>query len=267
MQHITNWSEAMLASLSGAAALLVAAIPRFIGFAVILIAGWIIASLIEKAVVAVLRAVRFNLFAERSGVAGFIQKSNMRSDATGAMGAVVRWFVRLIALVVAFDALGLVAISQILHQLLMWLPNVVVALVVLGIGGLAANTLANLVMGAAAEGGLNRPDVLAKVARYAVWGFTFMVAVNQLGIATSLINILLMAAAGAIALALGLSFGLGGRDTAAIIVRRWYERGQASLPHIQRSGDAAANQMAMLDRGPGAERRTLSTDRRAVGRQ
>lgn len=267
MQHITNWSEAMLASLSGAASLFFAAIPRFIGFAVILIAGWIIAALIEKAVVAVLRAVRFNLFAERSGVAGFIQKSNMRSDATGAMGAVVRWFVRLIALVVAFDALGLVAISEILHQLLMWLPNLVVALVVLGIGGLAANALANLVMGAAAEGGLSRPDMLAKVARYAVWAFTFMVAVNQLGIATSLINILLMAAAGAVALALGLSFGLGGRDTAAMIVRRWYERGQATLPQIQRAGDTAANQMAMLDRGSGAERRTLSTDRRVGGRQ
>ena len=267
MQQITNWSEAMLASLSGAASLFLATIPRLIGFAIILIAGWIIASLIEKAVVAVLRAVRFNILAERSGVAGFIQKSNMRSDATGAMGVIVRWFVRLIALVVAFDALGLVAISEILHQLLMWLPNVVVALVVLGIGGLAANALAKLVMGAAAEGGLKRPDLLAKVARYAVWAFTFMVAVNQLGIATSLINILLMAAAGAVALALGLSFGLGGRDTAAIIVRRWYERAQGNMPQIQRSGGDAANQMAMLDRGMGAERRTLSTDRRAASRQ
>lgn len=257
----------MLASLSGAASLFLATIPRLIGFVIILIAGWITASLIEKAVVAVLRAVRFNIFAERSGVAGFIQKSNMRSDATGAMGLIVRWFVRLIALVVAFDALGLVAISEILHQLLMWLPNVVVALVVLGIGGLAANALANLVLGAAAEGGLNRPDLLARVARYAVWGFALMVAINQLGIATSLINILLMAAAGAVALALGLSFGLGGRDTAAMIVRRWYERGQANMPQIQRSGDAAANQMAMLNRGPGAERRTLSTDRRVAGRQ
>lgn len=268
MQQITNWSEALMASLAGAASLFFAAVPRFIGFAVILIAGWIIAALIEKAVVALLRAVRFNLFAERSGVTGFIQKSNMRQDAAGAMGLIVRWFVRLIALVVAFDALGLVAISEILHQLLMWLPNVVVALVVLGIGGLAANAFANLVMGAATEGGMNRPELLARVARYAVWGFAIMVAINQLGIATSLINILLMAAAGAVALALGLSFGLGGRDTAAMIVRRWYERAQANMPQIQRSGgDTAANQMAMLDRTPGAERRTLSTDRRVAGRQ
>jgi len=146
----------------------------------------------------------------------------------------------------------------------MWLPNLVVALVVLGIGGLAANALGNLVHGAAAESGVGGPDFLARVARYAVWAFTIMVAVNQLGIATALINILLTATAGAVALALGLSFGLGGRDTAATIVRQWYERGQANRPHIRRVGDAA-NQMDMLHRDPGTERRSLAADRRSGG--
>jgi hypothetical protein len=266
MQHITNWSEAMLASLTGAASMFFAAVPRLIGFAVILIVGWLIASLIEKGVVTALRAVRFNVLADRSGVADFIQKSNMKGDAAGIMGVIVRWCVRLIALVEAFDALGLVAISNILHQLLMWLPNLVVALVVLGIGALAANALSNLVQGAAIEGGVGRPDVLAKIARYAVWAFTVMVATNQLGIATSLINILLMAAAGAVALALGLSFGLGGRDTAAVIVRRWYERAQANAPQIRSAGDTAANQTNILGRDPDAERRASIPDRRSSSR-
>lgn len=266
MQQITNWSDAMIASIAGAASMFFAAVPRLIGFAIILIVGWIIASLIEKAVVAVLRAVRFNVLAERSGLAGFIQKSNMKDDAAGAIGIIAKWFVRLIALVVAFDALGLLAVSEILHQLLMWLPNLVVALVVLVIGGIAANALGNVVLGAAAEGGVERPDFLAKVARYAVWAFAIMVAINQMGIATSLINILLMAAAGAIALALGLSFGLGGRDTAATIVRKWYERGQANAPQIRRTGDSASNEMSMLSRDPGTERRrSLVADRRAGG--
>lgn len=265
MQQITNWSDAMIASLAGAASMFFAAVPRLIGFAIILIVGWIIASLIEKAVAALLRAVRFNVLAESSGLAGFIQKSNMKDDAAGTIGLIAKWFVRLIALVVAFDALGLVAVSEILHQLLMWLPNLVVALVVLVIGGIAASALSNVVLGAATEGEVERPDFLAKIARYAVWAFAIMVAINQLGIATSLINILLMAAAGAVALALGLSFGLGGRDTAAMIVRRWYERGQANAPQIRRAADAAANQMNMLGRDPGTERRSLAADRRSGG--
>jgi hypothetical protein len=265
MQRFTNWSDAIMASLAGATSMFFAAVPRIIGFAVILIVGWIIASLIEKAVVAVLRAVRFNIFAERAGLSGFIQKSNIKDDAAGTIGIVAKWFVRLIAMVVAFDALGLAAVSAILHQLLMWLPNLVVALVVLVIGGIAANALSNLVRGTLAEGGMDRPDFLARIARYAVWAFTIMVAINQVGIATSLINILLMAAASAVALALGLSFGLGGRDTAASILGRWYARGQAGAPQIRRAGDDAANQMQMLRREPGTERRSLAPDRRSGG--
>jgi hypothetical protein len=265
MQQFTNWSDALMASLAGAASMFFAAVPRIFGFVVILIVGWIIASLIEKAVVALLRAVRFNVLAERAGLAGFIEKSNMKGDAANAIGIVIKWFIRLMALVVAFDALGLPAVSNILHQLLMWLPNLVVALVVLVIGGIAANALSSVVRGAADEGGLERPDFLAKVARYAVWTFTFIVAINQVGIATSLINILLMAAAGAVALALGLSFGLGGRDTAASLVRRWYERGQDHAPQIRRAADAAANQMNMQPRAAGTERRSLLADRRASG--
>lgn len=262
MQQVTNWSEALLASLTGAASLFFAAVPRLIGFTMILIAGWIVAALIEKAVVTVLRAMHFNGFAERAGMAGFLQKSNVDSDAAGTIGVIARWFVRLIALVVAFDALGLVAVSDILRQLLMWLPNLVVALVVLGVGGLAANASGKLVQGAAAKGGLARPALLASVARYAVWTCAVMVAINQLGIATTLINILLMAVAGAVALALGLSFGLGGRETAATIVRQWYQRQQAGGPQLRHAGDAA-ERMNMLQPYPGTERRRLPADRRA----
>src|ERR687883_58606 len=74
------------------------------------------------------------------------------------------WFVRLIVLVSAFDALGLPAVSQVLQQLLLWLPNLVVAIIALVIGGLAANSLARLVRGATAEAGLGSPDLLATIA-------------------------------------------------------------------------------------------------------
>lgn len=266
MQQFTNWGDAIMASLAAAASLFFAAIPRLVGFAVILAVGWIIASLLEKTVVALLRAVHFNVLAERAGLSRFIQQSNIKDDAAGTVGIVAKWFVRLIALVVAFDALGLPAVSEILRQLLMWLPNLVVALAILVIGGIAANAVSRLVRGAAAETGVDRPGALALFARYAVWTFAILVAIHQLGIATSLINILVLAAAGALALAAGLAFGLGGRDTAGIILRRLYEKGQANGPRIRRAGDAAANQMSMPRTDPGMERRSMLPDRRLGGR-
>src|SRR5437868_1489161 len=229
---VTDWGQAVMTSVAAALALLLGAIPKVIGFAVILIIGWIIASALATAVAAILRTVKFNELAQRAGISGFVQKMGVHSDAAGFLATLVKWFVRLIVLVTAFDALGLPAVSQVLQQILLWLPNLVVALVVLVIAGLAANALASLVRGATAESGLGNPDLFANIARIAVWAFGIVVAVNQIGIATALVNTLFMTTVGTVALALGLAFGLGGRETAAQIVRGWYERSRQTGPQL-----------------------------------
>lgn len=239
------------ASLARATETFLAAIPRVLGFLLILIVGWIISSLLAKGVTALLHAVRFNDLARRSGFADFVQKMGVRSDSAGVIAAIAKWFVRLITLVVAFDMLGLPAVSSVLQQLLLWLPNLVVGLVVLVVGGLAANALSRLVRGATAEAGFSNPDVLATVARVAVWSFAIVVALNQLGIATELINILLVGVVGALALASGLAFGLGGRDRAARILDGLGRQVEQSGPRLERAAQAAVE--SPLAPGPGLQ--------------
>jgi len=233
--QITSWGNSLMASLStslGAAmSLLFAAVPRVLGFLLILGIGWLVASIVEKVLVAVLRAVRFDGFADRAGLGGAAR--TVQREPSEMLGLIAKWFVRLIVLVAAFDALGVPAVSQVLQQLLLWLPNLAVALVVLVIGGIAANALGNLVRRAAARSRFNRSELLGSAARWAVWAFTILVAINQVGIASSLVTILFMAVVGALALALGLSFGLGARDTAGMIVRQAWE-------HSRRSGAVPA---------------------------
>ncbi len=239
---VTSWGDALLTSLTTALALLLGGIPKILGFLVILLIGWFIASAIAAAVAALLRAVRFNDLARRSGFAGFVEQMGIRQDAAGVLADVAKWFVRLIVLVTAFDALGLPAVSQVLQQFLLWLPNLVVALVVLVLAGLVANALGGLVRGATAEAGLGSPDLLASVARAAIWAFAIVIAVNQVGIATALVNTLFMAAVGGLALALGLAFGLGGRETAGQIVTGWYQKGQEAAPRMARAAEAGQRQ-------------------------
>jgi hypothetical protein len=246
--QVTEWSDAMFTSLAAAMVLLFSAIPKIIGFGLILIAGWFVASLIERGLAAVLRSIKFNDLSERAGLSDFVRKMGMNTDAAGMIGLVVKWFVRLIALVVAFDALGLPAVSDVLRQLLLWLPNVVVALVVLVIGGLAARALSNVVRGAASEAELSNADLLAKIASVVVWSFAIVVAVNQLGIATELVNTLFMAIVGALALGFGLAFGLGGKDTAAQIVSKWYGKAQAHSGEMKKLAENMGDQA----RAPGA---------------
>src|SRR5215475_14270894 len=201
---VRDWGDAIFTSITQALALFLAAIPKIIGFIIILAIGWIIAALVAKGAAALLRNIRFNDMSQRSGFAGFVRNTGVYTDSTGFVADIAKWFIRLITLVVAFDALGLPAVSDVLRQLLLWLPNLAVAIVVLIIGGLAANALAGLVRGATAESDLGNPDLMANIARVAVWSFAIVVAVNQIGIARELVNILFLAVVGAVALALGL---------------------------------------------------------------
>jgi hypothetical protein len=109
--------------------------------------------------------VKFNDLARRGGFADLVAKMGVNQDSAGFIANLAKWFIRLIALISAFDALRLPAVSQVLESFLLWLPNLVVALVVLVIAGLAANALAGLVRGTTAESGLGDPDLLATIAR------------------------------------------------------------------------------------------------------
>lgn len=237
-----DMGDALITALSNGLSTLFSAIPRVIGFLVILIIGWIIASLLAKAVAGLLRTVKFNELADRSGFSGFVQKMGIQRDASGVLADVAKWFVRLIVLVVAFDALGLPAVSEVLQRLLLWTPNLVVALIVLVIAGLAATALSNLVRGATAQAGLGNSDLIANIARVAVMAFAVVIAVNQLGIGVQIVNTLFTAIVGALALALGLAFGLGGRDTAAQIIETSYQKGQQAAPKMGEAARAAKQQ-------------------------
>src|SRR5215210_9291829 len=248
---INAWGAALTTSVATALSLFLGAIPRIIGFLVIIIIGWLISGALAAGVAALLRAIKFNVLAQRSGFQGFVHNMGLRTDPSGLLANIVKWFVRLIVLVVAFDALGLPAVSAVLQQFLLWIPNLVVAVVILVIAGLAANALSNLIRGATAQAGFDNPDLLANIARVAVWAFGIVVAVNQIGIAQALVNTLFMGFIGALALAAGLAFGLGGRETAAEIVQGWYRQGREAKPKLER---AAENMEDNVERNVAANR-------------
>lgn len=234
---VADWGSALMTSLAGALAMFFSAIPKVLGFIIIVAIGWFLASLIERGIAALLRMVRFNDLSKRAGFSDFVQKMGIETDASGFLALVAKWFIRLITLVVAFDALGLPAVSDVLRQMLLWLPNLVVAMVVLVIGGLIATAVSDLVRGATAKAGFDNPDTFARIASVLIWTFAVVVAVNQVGIASTLVNTLFMGAVGAIALAAGLAFGLGGREFAARVLDNWYNRGRRAAPKMERAAD------------------------------
>ena len=222
---IQDWGTSLFTALSSAVNLILTFIPRLIGFLAILIVGLIIAALVERAVTFLMRKVGFDRMSDRIGLTRFEQRMGVRMDATGVLGKIVYWFIVLIFLVPAADALGVPAVSNILNTLVAYIPNVFVAILVLFLGTLAATVVADLVRGAVASANIGNPNIFAGIARWAIIGFAALVALEQLQITPTLLNELFGAIVAALAIAFGLAFGLGGQEAA----RRWLARGEGTV--------------------------------------
>jgi hypothetical protein len=225
MPVVNNIGQAFLTSLSNALNLVLTFVPKFLGFLVILLIGWIIANVLSRAVMFVLRRIGFERLGARIGLDRLEQSTGMQLNTVTILGRIVYWFVFLIFLVPAVDALGLTAVSGILNELIAYIPNVFVAVLVLFLGMLAASFVADIVRGATAAAGVGNPHLFAAIARYAIIAFAGLIALEQLQIAPALLNILFTAVIGGAALAFGLAFGLGGQDAA----RRLLDRSTAEL--------------------------------------
>lgn len=239
---IQDWGTAIFNALANAVNLILTFIPRLIGFLVILIVGLIIAALVAKALTFLLRKVGFDRMSDRIGLTRFEQRMGVRMDTAGVLGKIVYWFIVLIFLVPAADALGVPAVSNVLNELVAYIPNVFVAILVLFLGALAATVVADLVRGAVASTNIGNPNIFAEIARWAIIAFAALVALEQLKITPDLINELFGAVVLALAIAFGLAFGLGGQDAA----RRWLARGENTMSDAasQISTQQNTNQMS-----------------------
>jgi hypothetical protein len=242
---IRDWGTAIFNALANAVNLILTFIPRLVGFLIILIVGWIIAALLSRAVTWLLRRIGFDRMSDRIGLTRFEQRMGVRLDSAGILGRVVFWFILLIFLVPAADALGLTAVSNVLNTLVNYIPNVFVAILVLFLGALAAAVVADLVRGATASANIGNPNIFAGIARWAIIGFAALIALEQLQISPVLLNELFGAIVAAVAIAFGLAFGLGGKDAA----RRWLARveyrvsgGTASQISAQQKMDQTSNE-------------------------
>lgn len=206
-------------------------IPHLVGALVILLIGWIVAWAVGKAVTMLLRKVGFDRLSNRIGLTRMEQRMGIRMDTAQLLGKIVFWFLFLIFLVPATDALGLPTVSNTLNTLVSYLPNVFVAIVVLVLGALIGVLVGDIVRGTVRATNVGNPDIFAGITRWAIIGFACLIALQQLEIAPALITVLFTAIMGALALAFGLAFGLGGRESAQHLLSRSESNLLAARPY------------------------------------
>ncbi len=194
-------------------------LPNILGAIVVLIIGWIIASLLGGLVKKLVQSTGVDGVVERSGLNTRFNFSAKYPLLSGAIGALVKWLIIIATLVAVAGILNLPQITDFLNQVLAYIPRAIVAIAILTIGMLAAEFVANLVTKSLHASNLpvKNKHLLGLLAKYAIIVFSIMAALTQLNIVPQLIQI----AFGGLVLALALAFGLGGREEAARLLAKF----------------------------------------------
>jgi len=190
-------------------------VPILIGALVILIVGWIIAKIIKGLVNRILAVIRFDVIAEKAGVSNILSKGGIKLTARQMISGLAYWLVMIMVLVMVVNALGLTVASQLLEGLLVYIPKVIAAIFVLVLGMFMGNIVSGIIRTTASNANLPKPEMLGNISQWAIVIFAATISLVQLGIAPLLVASTFNILFGGICLALGLAFGLGGKDIAA----------------------------------------------------
>ena len=199
-------------------------LPRLALAGLVLIAGWLLAKAVRFAVVKGLRAINLNVISERSGLDGFLRQGGLEADTADLLGMLFYWLVILAALLIAFNGLGLTYITDLISKVVLFVPNVIVALVILAFGAYFAAFVGGTIAAYCSNAGIRDADLLGRLARYAILVFVVLIALDQVSVGGDIIRQSFLILLAGIVLALAIAFGLGGRESAARLLERWWPR-------------------------------------------
>jgi len=199
-------------------------IPMIINALIILIIGWILAKIIQWIVFKLSHALGIDRLAQKSGVHRFLEKRGIRKGFSGLTASIFFWMIILIVLVKFFNMLGLDLVSDLLNQIILYIPNILIACILIIIGFYLAELVSSIVVGTLEENSFENPELIGRLVFYCIGFFTFAVALTQIGIGEGIITNVASIFFGSIGLAFAIAFGLGAKDWAAQIVSRYFTK-------------------------------------------
>lgn len=199
---------------------LISFLPSVIIAVIIFVLGWVAGAVLGRAVEHFVSVLRIDRALNKAGVDKISEKAGVKISLAGFLGGVTKWLVIVAFTIASAEILGLVQVTQLLRDILVYIPNVIIAAIVLVIATLLGDFVARIVSHSVKATGMNG-EFAAQVSKWAIIivGGVFP-ALTQLRIAQGLVEVLFTGVVFSISLALGLSFGLGGRDAAARAIEK-----------------------------------------------
>ncbi|MEW6132058.1 MAG: hypothetical protein AB1591_02675 [Pseudomonadota bacterium] len=216
--------DVFVASLTSFWTQLAAFVPQLLAALVLLFLGWILANIVRSAVGKILDTLKFDELGKKTGIEAFMRQGNIDLTLSRLIANLIYWIILLVVIVTVANSLGLTTVAELFNKVVFYLPNIIVAVLVLVFGVLVARFINRLVFAYLNNMGVEGALTLSTLAEYAVIIFVVFVALEQLQIGTHLLISAFQIGFGAVGLALALAFGLGGKDWAASVIKRLTEK-------------------------------------------
>lgn len=217
---IDTWSGILSLSFKNLWLGVVGFVPSLVVAIIIVLLGWGIGVLLGRVVSQIIRAIKIDEALRKAGVESFLNKGGLNLNSGNFLGGLVRWFVILVFLVGAFDVLQLSQVTLFLKDILNYLPQVIVAVLILIAAGMVADVMKKIVLSSAMSAEITSAGFLATATKWIIWIFAILVALSQLGIAAGFVQTIFTGLVVALSLGLGLAFGLGGQEAAGRTIEK-----------------------------------------------
>lgn len=199
-------------------------IPKLINGLIILIVGYLVARLVRWIVATVLRRVRFDPLVERTGITGSLRGLGVKTPLSQILAYTVFALLLISFLITSTRLMGLEAVARLLEALLLFLPNVIAALIIFLIGGIVAQFVGTTIAAVATSSGLTYGTRLGRVVQYLISLFVVVLALGQLGIDTGILVTAITIMIASFGLALSLALGFGARAIVRHVLAGYYLR-------------------------------------------
>lgn len=220
MTFIQTWGDVFTQSLQSVWYGVAGFVPSLVVALIIFAIGWVLAALVEKLVESIFKALKVDSALRSAGMEEVVKRAGHTLNSGWFVGMLCKWFVIVVFLMASFDVLGLSQVNEFLRQVVSYLPQVIVAVLVLFIAAVVANAMQKLVVASARAGHLHVAELAGRTTKWAIWIFAILTALYTLGVAPGIIQTLITAVFAGGALAFGLAFGLGGKEAAQKVIDR-----------------------------------------------
>lgn len=219
---VSNWQEAVFIAAANILTTFLGFLPNLFGALIIFLFGLILAKWSKALIIKILGAIKLDKLVKKSGLEPFLTKADIRVKAEVVFGDIVRWLIIVVFFIAGVNILGLTTVSSVLSSVLAYIPKIVSAVLILAVGVLLAGVVESFIKGTVNQVDPKTSRLLSKIASYLVVIVFILAAINELGIAQSLINTLFIGLIATLALGFGLAIGLGAKDLVSKMLMDWY---------------------------------------------